>query len=171
MKKVFSLFIMLIWVLQFSLPYLLYRWERHQAYHWAGSIHFKADKKSAEFVFRVQSISDVDWEEQGKEFIRNGSIYDVKYIQMKADCILIHAFKDHRENEIIASYHASQSQEKKKHSTWMMKWMQIKCISNLVDQKVWLNPNECRDENPDLDAKLHAGHRNFQFQPPRKVNV
>lgn len=129
MKKTLVSILLLIWLLQCSLPTLVYLMGLEQIKHRHQLGHY--DEPLQRLVF--QSGEQIHWLEQDKEFELQGRRYDVSTIKDSAGFVVIQAYADTGEDRLLADYHQS-SAEDSKDKAWLKQWNKFKLFAYSEDK-------------------------------------
>lgn len=142
----------------------------YQAVRW----HFHADNFSEFFSKEKQPVitvtygpgEKIKWEVEGKEFEKNGVLYDVVSVSKNDSDIIIQCHADTRETKFVAGYHKYMKERSKKNKTGM-------AVKKFFDKQIATNDLTISGlkliepaTTPSLQPALKAGIFDVNLRPP-----
>lgn len=130
--KIISISLLCVWVFQCTFSYLIYQVGRTECHvqNFAESIYPKSTKHTYSFTF--QKEEQIKWETEGKEFEKDGKLYDVVSLKHKKDGVVVECTSDAKEDTIVDTYQ-NQLKEKSKsnnHKNSIKKIVDLTCYED-----------------------------------------
>lgn len=121
MKKTLVSILLLIWLLQCSLPTLVYL---------MGLEQIKREHQSGQFEAPLECLifkpgEKISWLEKDKEFDLQGKRFDVVSVKDSSGFVVILAHADTKEDRLLADFHQSNSKNSKDKG-WLKQWNKLK---------------------------------------------
>ena len=130
--KIISISLLCLWIFQCTFSYLIYQVGRAECHvqNFAENTSTEFNKHLCSFTF--EHGEQIEWETKGKEFEKDGKMYDVVSLKSTKDGIVIICKTDCKEDAIIDAYH-NQLKEKSKqnnHKNSIKKIIDLTCYDN-----------------------------------------
>ena len=113
-QKVIVIFLLSLWILQSTISSVLIEIERfthHNVVFNENKTKQVVQKNSTTFIFN--SVNQINWEVEGKEFTINNELYDVISIIENDGKIIVNCKSDKKEDSIIKKYKTEKTTPKK----------------------------------------------------------
>ncbi len=136
--KIISIFFLCLWIFQCTFSYLIYQVGRTECHveNFAENTDSKSNKQTRSFTF--QKEEHIQWETVGKEFEKNGKLYDVVSLKNTKDGIVIICKSDTKEDAIIDTYQ-NQLKEKSKQNNDKHSIKKIIDLTCYDDERFFVN--------------------------------
>lgn len=115
-------------------------------------------------VFVFHDENEIHWEKKGQEFEYEGMLYDIADSYDSANCKVIRAIEDRKENSLVDKY--SKTRRDKEHRKSLLKKLgELKGLTS--SEHEWISHLATKDEQRSL-AKMQTnrGHLNKPDRPP-----
>lgn len=130
--KIISISLLCLWIFQCTFSYLIYQVGRTECHvqNFEENTSTKSNKHLHSFTFKNEE--QIEWETKGKEFEKDGKMYDVVSLKNTKNGIVIICKSDTKEDSIIETYH-NQLKEKSKqnnHKNSIKKIIDLTCYND-----------------------------------------
>jgi hypothetical protein len=130
--KIISISLLCLWIFQCTFSYLIYQVGRAECHvqNFAENTHAESTKHIHSFTFQKEEM--IHWESEGKEFEKDGKMYDVVSLKNTKDGIVIICKSDTKEDSIIDTYHNHLKEKSKQnnHKNSIKKIIDLTCYND-----------------------------------------
>lgn len=102
--RALGILLLIIWIIECSLSFVLYQFQRTQC---RTESFAQGEIQRTDRLVEALTLCDaasVVWEVPGKEFIKDGILYDIITSTGREDCLIVECFVDTKETRIVEQY-------------------------------------------------------------------
>lgn len=120
-------------------------------------------------VFVFHDENEIHWEKKGQEFEYEGMLYDIANSYDSANCKVIRAFEDRKENSLVDKY--SKTRRDKEHRKSLLK--KLGDLKGLTpSEHEWISLLAIKDDQISLAKdQTNRGHLNKPERPPGNLLI
>lgn len=167
-KKLISIFLLSLWLLQWSLPSLV-----HSIGSWiyqkqSNKLVKNRTKETKTTQIYIGLNEKINWVKYGKEFRKEGLLYDIISIIKSKKGLLINCHQDIKEQQFIANYYEVIKKQQNRNSPYN------KFFKKIMDQKYLLDNLVLISEIEVINTSEYFGlftipinyHQKLRYPPP-----